>query len=325
MTFSIIIPIYNVEEYLSICIESVINQTFIDWELLLVDDGSPDGCPQICDEYEKRDNRIHTLHKVNGGLSSARNHGMQYASGDWIIFLDGDDWINDEALSKFAAEISGDADMLQGRIVYVSPNEKTWVSGFSGPLLDADASTQYADFLKRAKDTPCWAAWQWCYRRTLLKSNALIFKNGILSEDSEWLPRVVLRARKIKFVDYPFYNYRLGRAGSIMTQQSNKRVLDFSDTAAGWSEWLKTHTCNNAFKQTLYEQLFRRVLFELSTVKNFSGNEQTVMYKNIEKCAEQKIPMRRMASRIARQFVRILGVKATHHILRALNVARFRT
>ena len=91
---SVIIPIYNVEEYLDECVQSIINQTYHNLEIILVDDGSPDRCPLMCDEFAKRDNRIHVIHKVNGGLSSARNAGLDIASGDYISFVDSDDFID---------------------------------------------------------------------------------------------------------------------------------------------------------------------------------------------------------------------------------------
>lgn len=100
-TVSIIVPIYKVEKYLRECVDSVLAQTFTDFELLLVDDGSPDRCGEICDEYAARDPRVRALHKVNGGLSSARNYGMCHANGKWIMFLDSDDlWGDSDGLRK---------------------------------------------------------------------------------------------------------------------------------------------------------------------------------------------------------------------------------
>ena len=90
---SIIIPVYKVEKYLSKCIESIFKQTYFDLELILVDDGSPDNCPMICDEYAKKDSRIRVIHKKNGGLSDARNAGLEIATGEYIGFVDSDDWI----------------------------------------------------------------------------------------------------------------------------------------------------------------------------------------------------------------------------------------
>lgn len=113
MKFSIIVPIYKVEKYLRKCIESILNQTFNEFELILVDDGSPDNCPKICDEYANNDSRIKVVHKVNGGLVSARNEGIRNALGKYIVYVDGDDWIadnllqvvNDKVLSKYQPDM----------------------------------------------------------------------------------------------------------------------------------------------------------------------------------------------------------------------------
>ena len=91
---SVIVPIYKIEKYLPQCIESLLNQSFLDFELILVDDGSPDTCPQICDDYAKSDNRVKVIHKANGGLVSARKEGLKSANGNYITFVDGDDWVD---------------------------------------------------------------------------------------------------------------------------------------------------------------------------------------------------------------------------------------
>lgn len=100
MFFSVIVPIYKVEKYLNKCIDSILNQSFEEFELLLVDDGSPDNCPKICDEYAKKDKRIRVIHKENGGLVSARNEGIKNAKGDYICYVDGDDWVHADLLKR---------------------------------------------------------------------------------------------------------------------------------------------------------------------------------------------------------------------------------
>ena len=91
---SVIVPIYNVEKYLDKCVDSIINQTYKNLEIILVDDGSPDNCPQMCDDYAKKDSRIRVVHKENGGLSDARNAGMKVATGEYVSFIDSDDYIS---------------------------------------------------------------------------------------------------------------------------------------------------------------------------------------------------------------------------------------
>ena len=100
--FSIIIPVYNVEKYLNKCVDSVLNQTFTDFEVILVDDGSPDNCPAICDSYAEKDKRVRVIHKQNGGLICARKSGLEAARGDYIGFVDSDDWIEENMYELFA-------------------------------------------------------------------------------------------------------------------------------------------------------------------------------------------------------------------------------
>ena len=95
--FSIVVPIYNVEKYLPRCIDSLVNQTLQDIEIILVDDGSPDGSPAICDAYAEKDPRIKVIHKLNGGVSAARNDGLRISKGEWVIFCDSDDWMELDA------------------------------------------------------------------------------------------------------------------------------------------------------------------------------------------------------------------------------------
>ena len=113
-TVSIIVPVYKVEDYIRECLDSILAQTYPYFELILVDDGSPDNCGRICDDYAKGDNRIKVVHKVNGGLTSARNAGLEVAKGDWIMHVDGDDWIEPDMLEKMYAV----AEKSQADIVY---------------------------------------------------------------------------------------------------------------------------------------------------------------------------------------------------------------
>lgn len=106
---SVIIPVYNVEKYLDRCLESVVNQTYKNLEIILVDDGSPDNCPKMCDEWAKRDERVKVIHKVeNSGVSSARNDGIELCSGKWLAFIDSDDWINSDFFTEMINQIGGE-------------------------------------------------------------------------------------------------------------------------------------------------------------------------------------------------------------------------
>ena len=123
---SVIIPVYGVEKYLNRCVESVVNQTFQDLEIILVDDGSPDNCPQMCDEWASRDTRIRTVHRENGGLSCARNTGLSIASGEYVTFIDSDDWIAADTYEYCINFFNRyeDTDAIQFDYIYVYPDKK---------------------------------------------------------------------------------------------------------------------------------------------------------------------------------------------------------
>ncbi|MDE6526825.1 MAG: glycosyltransferase, partial [Muribaculaceae bacterium] len=115
---SVIVPVYKVEDFLPKCIDSILNQTYRNIEVILVDDGSPDNCPAICDKYARKDHRINVIHKTNGGLCSARNAGLDAASGDYVTFVDSDDWIEHDAYKPLISYcIENQLDIIGGDIV----------------------------------------------------------------------------------------------------------------------------------------------------------------------------------------------------------------
>ena len=122
---SVIVPIYNVEKYLERCVESIINQTYKNLEIILVDDGSPDNCPQMCDDYAKKDSRIKVVHKKNGGLSDARNAGMKVATGEYVSFIDSDDYISlDFYETLLETIVDNDSDIVECSVVKFYENGK---------------------------------------------------------------------------------------------------------------------------------------------------------------------------------------------------------
>ena len=129
---SVIVPIYKVEPYLRWCLDSIVKQTYTNLEIILVDDGSPDGCPQICDEYAARDKRIVVIHKDNGGLSDARNAGLDICKGEYISFIDSDDWVANiyiEAMLK--ATITNNAEMVVGNFIRANQTYSLQISNYS--------------------------------------------------------------------------------------------------------------------------------------------------------------------------------------------------
>lgn len=209
---SIVVPVYKVpEQYLRRCIESLMNQTLNNIEILLVDDGSPDQCGKICDEYAKEDSRIHVLHKVNGGLCSARNSGCKAASGKWIMFVDGDDWVETE-MCRVMYEVGEEKNVQLVMCGIVKDYGKTGTI-YSFPL--EDRKIYYAQECKWIQQqllvygSNLGCAYSKLINRKYLMDNQ-IFHDEILRQGAEGLEfnlRLFEGLEKATFVNMPFYHY----------------------------------------------------------------------------------------------------------------------
>ena len=226
---SIIVPIYGVEQYLRKCVDSLLAQAYEDYEIILVDDGSPDACPQICDSYAAAYKNIHVVHRENGGLSAARNSGIEVAQGEYIMFVDSDDYIEPNVLNGLLAQVERDnLDVLRYRLQYVNPQYEVFNPYKSDPFKGNDYSEMPTDgvsFLNSRMSTACYA-WAFVIKRELL--DGCIFTPGIYFEDTDWTPRMLCKAKRVASTKTVVYNY-LMREGSItnaVNRSKQKKVLD---------------------------------------------------------------------------------------------------
>lgn len=162
---SVVIPIYNVEKFLPPCIDSVLSQTYKNIEVLLIDDGSPDGCGQLCDNYMEKDHRIHVIHQENSGVAEARNHGLRAAKGEYLFFLDADDMLAPEALiTLYRAAVGHSADIVSGQNITIGEDAKA-VPCDEAP--GVDSRTMSAREAMRYYATKDWAPWNRLYKREI--------------------------------------------------------------------------------------------------------------------------------------------------------------
>lgn len=215
------------------CVESAVNQTYRNIEIILVDDGSPDKCPEMCDAWKAKDERIIVIHKPNGGLSDARNYGIREAKGDYILFLDSDDYIDLYAVEIFNNRITGEDLIVSEATIY----ENGEIIHRVHTNLQEDRIYTGRELATIAISKGEWfaAACYNVYRREFLIENNLFFKIGILHEDNEFQPRLFLAAQKVRYVHYEFYKYVI-RDGSITSSPSQKSMNDLFST---FSEWRK--------------------------------------------------------------------------------------
>ena len=218
---SIIIPVFNVEKYVQTCLDSVIEQSFRDFEVIVVDDGSTDGSPAICDAAAKQDGRIRVIHQQNGGLSAARNAGLDIARGEWIGFLDSDDFILPDMYEKLmdAAE-KARADIAVCNYLRVDVQGKP-IEKQDQPIPDAVLNRD--DILRRALRAPFHVAWNKIYRRCIFET--LRYPEGKLNEDMFTVTAIYDRAERIACLSDALYMYRV-TPGSIMQTKKTFRHYD---------------------------------------------------------------------------------------------------
>lgn len=230
---SIIVPIYNVEKYLDRCMNSLLNQTLKDIEIIMVDDGSPDNCPKMCDEYAKKDVRVKVIHKQNAGLGYARNSGLDVAIGEYIAFVDSDDYVElnmYETLYETATEKDCDA-VYSGFRIEMFPNrwqnsnevdnDKYWegddVRMFMLNMIASEAHQPQERLFQMS-------VWHSVYRRSIIEQNCLKFvsERDVASEDIPFQVDFLLRAKRVAYIDKDFYSYCLNDTSLTATLKPEK-------------------------------------------------------------------------------------------------------
>ena len=235
MFFSVIIPVYNAQSYLPTCVDSVLHQEFTDFEVILVDDGSTDQSGALCDQYAGKDGRVTVLHKENGGQSTARNLGLRAAKGDYVVFLDSDDFIT---TPRFFTDLHEKAKKDPDLILY---KYQKYVEGkgllncafsFAGiPDLQKQEDT-ILELVKR--DAFFCSAWSKSVKRSLLQENRFYFDETLSCEDMDWYYQVLSQATRIVLLDQSYIAYRQ-RPGSVTAVVKEETIADFIRVLKNWS------------------------------------------------------------------------------------------
>lgn len=282
MKISVIIPVYQVEKYLRQCVDSVIKQSYRNIEIILVDDGARDGSPDICDEYALSDNRIRVIHQENGGLSEARNSGLRVATGDYIAFLDGDDYWDD-------------ANALE-RLVKRVQQTKAQVLNYSYKKYMEDTGEKFAYFQNVPKmPLTCnnkYKQLQYLTQNHLYIASAcnklinrdmfddsLKFRKGVYSEDIEWCARLLQKAQTLDFICENFYCYRQ-RRDSIRYTINNKKCVDLCNNIIRCFEMAKESDTEEK------EFLYRYIAFQYGTFFMVQAQAETIPYECIKRLKE---------------------------------------
>lgn len=270
---SVIVPVYNVEQYLSDCIKSILNQTYTNLELLLVDDGSTDNSGIICDEFSSVDNRIKVIHKINGGLSSARNVGIESASGDYYSFIDSDDYVEETFLEcLYRKSLQENADICECSFFRLRMNKMTRERVFDYETLDHETAIRrllaipYESFV---------VIWNKLYRKKLF--DKIRFPEGKLHEDEYTTYKLIYEANKVAYVNMNLYIYRI-RDKSITNSEFNFKRLEVLDCIEEMESYFNKHNVNLNQELLFHQFAVQIILLNAMVDSNYFNKE---IWKNI--------------------------------------------
>ena len=323
MRFSIIVPVYKTEQFLAQCINSILSQKFTDFELLLVDDGSPDNSGKICDEFALQDQRVKVIHKENGGAAAARNVGIRVARGEYLCFLDADDWwVDEDVLIKINDKIEkSKASIVQFGYKFFYQEKQTYSTNRSG-LIDEGYAKTGIELLTYLVANSCLnpAAWSMSISKEFLVTNDLYFKEGLKAEDIEWAIRLFSKGGSLVFLPENIYVYRKGRKDSVTAQANYKHICDHCSIIENSLIMLE-----NMDNQSTSQLLINYVMYQLiivaalpyRKVHNFSLEEKKLVAKRLMPICKNYLGRYTLSSkvRMATKVYKILGYTAMAKIL----------
>lgn len=258
---SIIVPVYKVESYIHRCIDSILAQSYTDFELLLIDDGSPDNCGAICDEYAVRDSRIRVFHKENGGVSSARNLGIEYAKGEWITFIDSDDYVHEDYLASLY--MFHDSDLIVGSFKLVNtdeiwdcilPNERYNRQDLALKLMKSEFTPNYRGAMCKL------------YRRDIIIDNHISYDEKLsLSEDWLFTLHYFQYVESVHTIDFPYYYYERGNVNGL--SQNSRYFEEYFYAMEQFEKMSKSlelifgHSCLCIYMESVHVFLVRQIAY----------------------------------------------------------------
>ena len=271
---SVIVPVYNVEEYIDKCLNTLVHQTLKDIEFIVVNDGATDNSKNIILNYkEKYPNKIVYVEKENGGLSDARNYGMPYAKGDYIAFLDSDDYVELDIYEKlYNRAIETDADMVECDFYWEYPDKK---------VHDQNANYKSeSDMYANARVV----AWNKLYKRDILLNSGILFPKGLRYEDLEFFYKILPQLKKIELINEPLIHY-VQRDNSI-TYVQNERTKEIFTILDNVLEYYKQNGLYEKYNQEL-EYMYVRILFGSSLKRMAKIKEKTIRKKLLQETLEK--------------------------------------
>lgn len=282
---SIIVPVYNVQKYLEQCIESVISQSGEKLELILINDGSTDNSGVICDRYSKKDKRIKVIHKENGGVSTARNEGLKAAKGEYIWFLDSDDYMVNSAIRCILEFIKNQYNPDMITCAHYNNYSDGNIELCSLPFNTSTENINRHEYYKNLylSNGAYWAPWKNIYKNSVIQRNDLKFLAGVIcSEDCDFFMSYIERANTFAFYNSPTINYRIDRDGSVTNVMSAEAIKDRLNIYRKYYENFTNNGDDMSSKMgVFFANKFANAVYDLWRLKN--PRDKTELIKFIEK------------------------------------------
>ncbi|MBR2786956.1 MAG: glycosyltransferase [Clostridia bacterium] len=303
---SIVVPIYNVEEYLKRCVDTIINQTYKNLEIILVDDGAKDNSGKICDEYINKDNRIKVIHKENGGLSDARNVGLENANGEYIAFIDSDDYISKDFIEKlYNLCIEKNAEIAQCSYQRVYDNKNSEENNTEIKTVTMDGNEAILK-LFASKNSEYTVAWNKLYKTSLFDTG-IRYPKGMLHEDEATTYKLFYKAKNIVVTNEELYYYYI-RKNSITNKKYTLQRLDFIKELEEQLEFFKTRNEENLYKETYYRYARGLIQAYFKCKQNIENSEnvQAELMKKYKNASKELLKIKEIS--LKRKAILILGL-----------------
>ena len=315
VVFSFIIPVYNVERYLEQCVTSILSQDFSNFEIILVDDGSTDSSGLLCDHFAQSDQRIRVIHQKNGGSSEARNTGIRNVCGEYVLFVDADDYIEPGSVGLIYEEIclhpGVDVVFLEATKVYPDGRQRPMHDGYVKSRIEGRSYEDVLEHLSALPKSPGSACTK-AIKRSLL-DETLLFEKGLYSEDLEWVYRLFAKAKTYTYIDTPYYYYRQSRHGSNTDGFSKKK---FDSTVWIIKKWAQKKP-ENPYRETINALVAFQYMIWLSSLASAPVKDAKQYFKY---AAQIKWILKYGKSkklRMVHLVCNVLGVRLTAKLLRA--------
>lgn len=321
---SIIIPIYNIEKYIEKCLESILLCQSDKIEIICINDGSSDNSLEIAQKQAKKDPRVFVFTQKNAGLSAARNVGLKKAQGEYITFIDGDDFVKSDLFGKLLIDIEAHSmidvfvtdfnriKVLEGKIyeehIYQIGHTNSFVIGM--------------DFLpKMLRHKQCfWNVWRYVYKRQFLESHNLLFKENFLCEDIDFTTKVFLCLPQIAFAHCPYYCYRTSREHSIMGCTSLKRIMDLVFVLS--ESIIMTEKSSFIYKQIFIEQYQFELFLSLAQIWEISKSEKEIAQRFIQNSLHILLLGKNCFSHMSYYAISKLGISTISFLLHLLKIQK---